>query len=306
MLIGNSVTSVDSANANRNLPVLDAQTGDRKTNNEDRTQPTSAAAADKVTLSGEAKAISKSKDDQEKSKVSDKELTQTLKKPTVDVEGRAEKAINHAVRQLRAGTIDEKKFTRKLDKIASEQSNGLLTAMKVVQDQDSKETRNTAAENKAPVDKAPENKAPKNTAPENTAVKVAAAKMAASGIGEPEKEEKDPYPASKAEPPAMKSADQAAMLAESFTDAIARKEEDEYQGSGFVIAGSKESSSSFEETEDEKLGDLGEKQPEKFQIGLNAFGSSDRTGITFGPVVTPLGKLGGIGSVKGSNLSVLA
>ncbi len=207
---------------------------------------------------------------------------------------------------MRAGTIDEKKFARKLDKIASEQSNGLLTAMKDVQDQDSKGTQNTAAENKAPEDKATENKAPKSKAPENTAVKVAAAKMAASGIAEPEEKEEAPDPASKAEPPVIKSADQAAMLAESFTDAIARKEEEESQGSGFVIAGSKESSSSFEETEDEKLGDLGEKQPETFQIGLNAFGPSNRTGITFDSVVTPLGKLGGIGSVKGSNLSVLA
>ena len=229
MLIGNSITSIDSANANRNLPVLDAQTGNRKTNNEDRTQPTSAAAADKVSLSDEAKAISKSKevsppvttpgakpesdaiqasresqgtptditaikkelktfiDDLEKSKISDRELTQTLKKTTADVESRAEKAINHAVQQLRAGTIDEKKFARKLDKIASEQANGLLSAMKDVQDQDSKQTQNTAPENKAP-----ENKAPKSKAPEPTAVKVAAAKMAAAGIAKPEEEEEDP------------------------------------------------------------------------------------------------------------------
>ena len=189
-----AVAPIGSANTGKNLAVLDAQVKDaKKSKKNDKTTTQLTPAADKVVLSTEAKAASAStqavkapevesasnaisaapirdmqsiqKDmgtvikELERLNVSDKDVSKALKAGAAGLDSKATSSIQKAIDKLQAGEITEAKFAKTLDKIAADQAQGVLNALKGLRDQAAKPeapVANTAIKVEQPVVAKPE------------------------------------------------------------------------------------------------------------------------------------------------------
>ncbi|MDP6086243.1 MAG: hypothetical protein QGF68_09395 [Nitrospinota bacterium] len=189
-----AVAPIGSADTGNNRVVLDAQAkAAKKSKKNDKTTTQPAPAADKVVLSTEAKAASAStqavkapevesasnaisaapirdmqsiqKDmgtvikELERLNVSDKDVSKALKAGAAGLDSKATSSIQKAIDKLQAGEITEAKFAKTLDKIAADQAQGVLNALKGLRDQAAKPeapVANTAIKVEQPVVAKPE------------------------------------------------------------------------------------------------------------------------------------------------------
>ena len=203
MANGIGVAPVASASTDRNLSVMQAskQNLEEKMVGENQNNGNGSQAADKVVLSPEAKAASASsqagttpevtpaadsapaaapRDMQAIKKdidtvvhelkslnVSEKDVSKALTEAAVDLKKKTAKSIQKAVSDHKTGITNETKFAKALDKIAADQAEGVLDALKGLRDQAAKPADNAAT----PTAK-PEVETPKADLAENVSANV--------------------------------------------------------------------------------------------------------------------------------------